>query len=100
MNKKITDTLEVVAATPAEPLPGMPPLLFLHGAYTAAWCWQEHFLSFFAAAGFHCYAPSLSGHGGSRRRERLDSYSIDDYVADVAEAAAALPVPPVLIGHS
>lgn len=100
MNKKTTDSLEILAAAPARPLPGMPPLLFLHGAYTAAWCWQEHFLPFFSAAGFHCLAPSLSGHGGSRRRERLDSYSIDDYVADVAEAAAALPEPPVLIGHS
>jgi non-heme chloroperoxidase len=100
MNKNSPDTLEVLAAAPAEALPGMPPLLFLHGAYTAAWCWQEHFLPFFAAAGFHCVAPSLSGHGGSRRRDRLDSYSIDDYVNDVAETAAGLPEPPVLVGHS
>lgn len=100
MNRKATDALEILAAVPARPLPGMPPLLFLHGAYTAAWCWQEHFLPFFAAAGFTAHALSFSGHGASRRRERLDSYSIDDYVNDVAEAAATLPEPPVLIGHS
>jgi non-heme chloroperoxidase len=92
--------LETLAARPDSPKPGRPPLLFVHGAYTAAWCWQDHFLPFFADAGFHCIAPSLSGHGGSRRRDRLDSYSIDDYVNDVAVAAAALPEPPVLIGHS
>ena len=72
----------------------------MHGAYTAAWCWEEHFLPFFAAAGFHCLAPSLSGHGGSRGRERLDQLSIDDYVADLVETVAPLPAPPVLIGHS
>lgn len=78
----------------------MPPLLFLHGAYTAAWCWQERYLPFFAAAGFHAHALSFSGHGGSRRRDLLDSYSIDDYAEDVAAAVAGLPTPPVLIGHS
>lgn len=92
--------LEVLVAAPDRPLPGMPPLLFLHGAYTAAWCWQEHFLSFFAAAGFDCHALSFSGHGASRSRERLDGYSIDDYVDDVATVVAGLRAPPVLIGHS
>jgi len=78
----------------------MPPLLFIHGAYTAAWCWAEHFLPYFAAAGFNCQALSLSGHGASRRRDHLDSYSINDYINDVAEVAAQSPTPPVLIGHS
>jgi pimeloyl-ACP methyl ester carboxylesterase len=77
-----------------------PPLLFLHGAYTAAWCWQERFLPHFANVGFHATAISFSGHGNSRRRDHLDSYSIDDYVNDVAEVVAGLPQAPVLIGHS
>lgn len=76
------------------------PLLFIHGAYTAAWCWEEHFLPFFAAQGYVSYGLSLSGHGASRGREHLDSLGIDDYIADVAEVASALPAPPVLIGHS
>jgi len=93
--------LEVLEHHPASSGgPERPPLVFVHGAYTAAWCWEEHFLPFFAQAGFHCLAPSLSGHGGSRSRSRLDSYSIDDYVDDVAEVVASLPSPPVLIGHS
>lgn len=78
----------------------MPPLLFLHGAYTAAWCWAEHYLSYFAAAGFTAHALSFSGHASSRRRDHLDSYSIDNYVEDVRQAVAGLPAPPVLIGHS
>ncbi len=76
------------------------PLLFLHGAYAAAWCWDEHFLAYFAERGHACYALSFSGHGGSPGRERLDSFGIDHYVRDVATVAEQLPAPPVLIGHS
>ena len=76
------------------------PLLFIHGAYTAAWCWEEHFLPFFAEQGYLSNALSLSGHGASRGRGHLDSLGIDDYLDDVAEVAASLAAPPVLIGHS
>ncbi|MCX7171234.1 MAG: alpha/beta hydrolase [Proteobacteria bacterium] len=76
------------------------PLLFIHGAYTAAWCWEEHFLPWFASQGYFSYALSLSGHGASRGRKQLDSFCINDYVDDVATVVAALPAPPVLIGHS
>ncbi|HEY8855956.1 MAG TPA: alpha/beta fold hydrolase [Rugosibacter sp.] len=76
------------------------PLLFIHGAFTAAWCWDEHFLPFFAEAGYSAHALSLSGHGASPGRDRLDTLSIDDYVNDVAIAVAGFSAPPVLIGHS
>lgn len=91
--------LEVLARTPVGPSKSAP-LLFVHGAFAGAWCWDEHFLPFFAEAGYASYAVSLTGHGGSRGRERLDHLSIADYVADLAEVVARLPVPPVLIGHS
>jgi non-heme chloroperoxidase len=99
MNRSRFQNLEVLVRTPAGSAHGTP-LLFIHGAFTAAWCWEEHFLPFFAEAGYAAYAVSLSGHGASRGRDRLDSLSIADYVADVAEVAAGLPAPPVLIGHS
>jgi len=99
MSQNRFQDLEVLARMPAGDAKGTP-LLFVHGAFTGAWCWEEHFLPFFADAGYASYAVSLSGHGGSRGRERLDHISIADYVADVAEVAARLPVPPVLIGHS
>lgn len=76
------------------------PLLFVHGAYVGAWCWAEHFLPHFAAAGFDAYAVSLRGHGYSPGRENLAAHSIDDYAADLAEAIAAIGRPPVVIGHS
>lgn len=76
------------------------PLLFLHGAYAAAWCWDEHFLPYFAERGYAAHALSVSGHGGSPGREHLDSFGIDHYVKDVVEVVAQLPAPPVLVGHS
>lgn len=92
--------LEVLTRFP----PGEPrpiPLLFVHGAYAGAWCWDEHFLQYFAQeAGYAAYALSLRGHGRSPGREYLDSFSIADYVNDVAAVVAELPAAPVLIGHS
>lgn len=100
MHQTRSAPLEVLSLAPRKAHSGLPPLLFLHGAYTAAWCWAEHYLPWFAAAGFHSHALSFSGHGKSRRRDLLDNYSIDDYIADIEEAVAALPAQPVLIGHS
>jgi len=94
-----TGELEIIVRSPAGAARSTP-LLFVHGAYTAAWCWEEHFLPWFAKAGYDAYAVSLSGHGKSRDRRMLDGYSIDDFVHDLAEAVTALPAPPVLIGHS
>ena len=93
--------LEVISRQPpAKVSPRNTPLLFLHGAYAAAWCWDEHFLSFFAERGYACHALSVSGHGASPGRERLDSFGIDHYVRDVAAVAEQLPAVPVLVGHS
>lgn len=91
--------LELLTHRPVRASAGTP-LLFVHGAFAAAWCWEEHFLPFFAKAGFNAHALSLSGHGASRGRERLDSLSIADYVRDVREIVDQLPSPPILIGHS
>lgn len=74
------------------------PLLFLHGAWCAAWVWDEHFLPYFAERGYASHALSLRGHGTSWGTTYLAR--IDDYVADVALVARTLPAPPVLIGHS
>ena len=41
------------------------PLLFVHGAWHAAWCWDEHFLGYFADRGYRAVALSFRGHGDS-----------------------------------
>jgi pimeloyl-ACP methyl ester carboxylesterase len=88
--------LEILHRSPATDA-GKPPLLFVHGLGHGAWCW-EHWLDAAAAAGHPAYAVSLRGHGGSSGR--LRTAVLSQYVADVVEAAAALPRPAVLVGHS
>jgi pimeloyl-ACP methyl ester carboxylesterase len=75
-------------------------IVFVHGAFAAAWCWQDHFAPYFSERGYHSHALSLRGHGRSEGREALPSASINDYVADVGAVIAALDAPPILIGHS
>lgn len=76
------------------------PLLFVHGAWHGGWCWDEHFLDFFADKGYRALAVSLRGHGNSPTPKPLRSCSIADYVDDVASVADSLPTRPVVIGHS
>jgi pimeloyl-ACP methyl ester carboxylesterase len=91
--------LELLESTPLAP-EHPHVLLFLHGAFTGAWCWAEYFLPHFAAQGYACYALSFRGHGASRGRDALMSSGIQDYVEDVFEAVNRIGRPPVLVGHS
>jgi len=93
------EQLEIIEAGPTKG-GGARPLLFVHGAFTGAWCWAEHFLPYFAKQGFRACAVSLSGHGGSPGRERLDWLSIADYVCDLEQAVATVGGDPILVGHS
>ena len=93
MNLEVISHLPVGRAHPT-------PLLFVHGAYSGAWVWDEHFLPFFARNGYQAHALSLRGHGESPGHEGLIFARLRDYVADVEEVMATLPTPPVLIGHS
>ncbi len=91
--------LEVIdkgSATESHPV----PLLFVHGAFHAAWCWNENFLDFFAAKGFRAIAVSLRGYGASSQSQPVNSYSVADYVDDVRATVEMLGTEPVLIGHS
>jgi len=91
--------LEVRSRLPARAT-RKPPLVFIHGGYCDAWCWEPHFLPFFASKGWPAYALSLRGHGASDGRETLFLAGLDDYVADVEHLAGRLAAPPILIGHS
>lgn len=90
--------LEVIdkgATSEAHPV----PLLFVHGGWHGAWCW-EHFVDFFAEAGYRAAALSLRGHGTSPTPKPLPKVSIVDYIDDVRSVADELGGSPVLVGHS
>lgn len=80
--------------------PRTTPLLFVHGSFTDARCWDYNFLPFFARQGYEAHALSLRGHGLSEGHEHLHGWRLADYVADLVTAVASFPNPPVLIGHS
>lgn len=89
--------LEVISRLPASGT-SPTPLLFVHGAWGGAWSWDEYVLPYMAEHGYAAHALSLRGHAGSAGR--VFGARIRHYVQDVAQVAATLPAPPVLIGHS
>lgn len=92
--------LEILGRTPpSDAPPDRPPVVLVHGAWHAAWCW-ESWADRLAAAGYEVHAPSLRGHGASPGRERLNRLRLRDYAEDVASVVASLAAPPVLVGHS
>ncbi len=91
--------LEVISREP-QGQARLTPILFVHGMWHGAWCWDEYFLPYFAQHGYAVHALSLRGHGASEGNKRFRWTSIADYVADVAQVASQLPSLPVLIGHS
>jgi non-heme chloroperoxidase len=97
-----TDQLEIIEAGPGKGRNGgrNRPVLFVHGAFAGAWCWADNFLPYFAKRGLRACALSLSGHGGSPGRERLDWLSIGDYVSDLERAVNTIGGDPILVGHS
>ncbi|MEW5725442.1 MAG: alpha/beta fold hydrolase [Thermodesulfobacteriota bacterium] len=83
----------------SEKEPLAPPLLFIHGAWHGAWCWEPlmHHLAF---RGLDSFALDLPGHGQVRERDP-GGLGLEDYVAAVeAFVRGHLPEPPILVGHS
>jgi pimeloyl-ACP methyl ester carboxylesterase len=92
--------LEVVTRSPPRESANPHPIVFVHGAFAAAWCWDDHFAPYFSERGYRSYALSLRGHGRSAGREALAISSISDYVADLGAVVFGLDALPIMIGHS
>ncbi len=99
LNKKSVMTLELISRLPKNST-DKPPLLFLHGMGFGAWCWDEHFLPWFAAKGYPSYAMSLRGHGNSSPVKNLRWERMESYRDDLAQIYEGFDQPPIIIGHS
>ncbi len=79
------------------------PVLFVHGAWHGAWCWEK-FQAYFAEKGVSTFAVNLRGHGGRANTKSLKLTRIMDYVADVAAAVEVVAEKtgrrPIVVGHS
>ncbi len=91
--------LEILQHQPSQPS-HKKPILFIHGAFAGAWCWEEYFLPYFASQGYPAYALSLRGHGESEGIENLAFTSLDNYISDVRTAVETIGEEPILVGHS
>ncbi|MEP1143841.1 MAG: alpha/beta fold hydrolase [Henriciella sp.] len=91
--------LELISRT-NEARPDRPRLLFVHGGFHGAWCWDEHFLDWFSARGWAAHAVSLRGHGASEGHDQIRQFSMSDYCEDVLSAIDRVGGQVVLIGHS
>src|SRR5579863_3454074 len=95
----LSSRLEIVSRLPSKPRLA-PPLVFVHGAWHGAWCWEDRFLDYFADLGFACYALNLRGHGASKGAKDVRFCRVRHFVEDLTEAIASIGAQPILIGHS
>jgi pimeloyl-ACP methyl ester carboxylesterase len=79
---------------------GTPPILFIHGAFAGAWCWDEFFLPWFADEGFDVYAIDLPGRRGRPDYAELQNFTLSDYQDAVYTAIDQFDEPPIVVGHS
>ena len=77
-----------------------PAVLFVHGAFHGAWCWERFYMPFLGAHGWESHALSLRGHGGSDGADMIKNWRLADYVADVVKVLDRLAKPVVIVGHS
>lgn len=98
MGKTAEHPLEIFHKTPAV-RKRKTPVLFVHGAWHAAWCWAD-FMDYFATKGVESHAFSLRGHGGSVHDGSLNFLSIGDYVDDLKRVVRTFDTPPVIVAHS
>ncbi|GLC42348.1 hypothetical protein PLESTM_001323600 [Pleodorina starrii] len=106
---------KAAASSPSDASSPRPPLLFVHGSYHAAWCWQENFMPYFSSRGYDTYAVSLRAQGGSDPAAPGQSVAgtLDVHAADLAtlvpfvrqtsaagRGAAGGGRAPVIVGHS
>jgi len=76
------------------------PLLFVHGAWHGAWCWEDEFIPWFSEHGYRCHALDLRGHGSSDNDRSLRRTRVKHYVEDLRTVVDGMDRPPVIIGHS
>ena len=91
--------LELIENNP-KLIKGKQPILFIHGMWHGAWCWESNFLSYFEELGYKGYALSFSNHANSARRKAFNLLRISDYVADLKETIDRFDIKPILIAHS
>ena len=92
--------MEVLRCSPESAASAHPPVLFVHGTFHGAWCWEAHWMERFAAAGLETHAVSLRGTSGSPVDQ--PSVKITEHVEDLQSLVQQTfpETAPILVGHS
>lgn len=77
-----------------------PPLLFVHGAFAGAWCWEAGWAPHLRERGWQVECVDLPGRIGMPDHDRLQAYGLADFIDAVRAAVDRFERPPVVIGHS
>ncbi|KAG7362993.1 hydrolase or acyltransferase [Nitzschia inconspicua] len=99
---------QVISCSPTNVKADKPPLIFLHGSFHGAWCWQEHYIPYFVDQGFPCIALSWRGTGGTSAGEGVKKIKILEHCQDLQGLLDLLPTilgrddrpKPILVSHS
>lgn len=94
----VEDGIERISYIPEKPH-FKTPILFQHGMFHGAWCW-EGWQKLFAGWGWENHAISLPGHGMSPTQKPIRECTLDYYLNFLTDEAKRLGHKPVLIGHS
>jgi len=92
--------INLIQGKPPTPIKEAPALVFIHGAWHGAWCWEENFFPYFTAKGIECYAFDLPLHGKDKDKSGINKLRIADYVVHLQQAIEQINKPVVVIGHS
>lgn len=90
------------------------PILFIHGSFHAAWCYEENYLDFFSELGHQCYAISLRGTSttGMPPQDPGEVVRMEQHVSDVKCALSSMKASmsermegtdfpdPIIVSHS
>ena len=96
-NSRRVSDLAVYSRKPSD-TPVANAILFVHGIWGGSWVWQ-HYVPYFIALGYPCYAMDLRGHGDSKPVVNVGKVSLEDYLEDVKRVVQILERP-ILVGHS
>lgn len=91
--------IEIISYLPQLPRTDIS-ILFVHGGYQGAWCYEENFLPYFKKHNFKSYALSFRGHGNSEGRDKINEFTLTDYAEDVLNVMEQIGGRFVLVGHS
>ena len=75
-------------------------ILFIHGAWHGAWCWETYFVKLFAQRGYVTHTFDLPKHESPGPTRGINRLSLSDYVEALKSEVAKLDQAPIIVGHS